>query len=75
MIERNERNTCEQCVTCSHPSERNERNTTLGSVTIVRWVGRMAADLVPMPPFQGGRGVAVVGLALSLPKIRGKNHG
>lgn len=61
MIERNERNTCEQCVTCSHPSERNERNTTLGSVTIVRWVGWMA-DLVPMPLFLGGGVVAGGGL-------------
>ena len=55
MIERNERNKFEQCVTCSHPSERNARNTTLGSVTVVRWVAWMAG-LVPMPRFLCGWG-------------------
>jgi hypothetical protein len=35
MIERNERNTLEQFVTCSHPYERNERNTPLEGVTSV----------------------------------------
>ncbi len=39
MTKRNERNACEQCVTCSGPSKRNERNTPLGGVTVVRWAG------------------------------------
>ncbi len=53
MIERNERNNRELCVTCSDPSERNERNTTLGSVTVVRW-GAWQAEMVPMPRFLSG---------------------
>jgi hypothetical protein len=57
MIKRNERNNCELFGTCSDPCKRNERNTPLGGVTIVRGV-----EMVPMPPFQRGRGVAGVGL-------------
>jgi hypothetical protein len=64
-IERNQRNSLEQCVTCSRPSERNERNTTLGSVTIVRGVS-LIAYLVPMPLFSLGGGVAGVGYAFAL---------
>ena len=44
MIERNNRNRCELCVTCSDQSSRNERNTPLGGVTVVTLVN----GLVPM---------------------------
>lgn len=65
MIERNERNKSEQCVTCSTPFLRNERNTPLGGVTVVRWGGWLA-DLVPMPPFMNGGGTGGCSLAFAL---------
>ena len=33
------------------------------------------AQMVPMPPFHGGVGTVHGTVPLSLPKIRGKNHG
>ena len=56
MIERNERNTLEQFVTCSHPYDRNERNTPLEGVTsvtqgqldlVAQWAKWLTENLAP----------------------------
>lgn len=73
-LNRDKRDIAGQSGTCPGQFSRDGRDTPLGGVTVVPLV-RMAAEMVPMPPFQGWRGVAVVGLALSLPKNRGENHG
>lgn len=72
MIEhRDNRDMSSLCVTCAGQNYRDERDTPLGGVTVVT-LARVAAETVPMPGFSSWGGVAVVGVPVSLRKIRGE---
>jgi len=60
-----------QRVTCSGQIRRYERYTPLGGVTIVT-AARMAAEMVPMPPFANGCVTVCLTVPFSLPKKSGE---